>query len=231
VKAIGYSRVSTAGQVRDGVSLEVQEKKIRLYAELHEAESVEIFTDAGISGKRKAARRPGLKAALDRIGKGDCLVVFSLSRLSRSTCELLFLAEDLKKRGASLVSLSENLSTAGAAGALFFTILAALCNFESDQISERVTAACENQRAKGFKTGGGVPFGFTVEGKRLVPEPAEQLAIRGIRDQRQAGASLRVIARELEAQGVRRKAGGSTWNAQAVKNVLTSKTLEAALAV
>ena len=72
MKVIGYLRVSTKKQSAEGVSLEIQEKKIRLYAELHEAESVEIFTDAGISGRRKAKRRPGLKAALEKIGNGDC---------------------------------------------------------------------------------------------------------------------------------------------------------------
>ena len=51
MKTIGYVRVSTSGQAQDGVSLSVQEAKIRAWSELNGAEDVVIFTDAGLSGK------------------------------------------------------------------------------------------------------------------------------------------------------------------------------------
>jgi len=102
MKTIGYVRVSTSGQAQDGVSLSVQEAKIRAWSELNGAEDVVIFTDAGLSGKR-ADNRPALQDALKTVGKGDALVVYSLSRLARSTKDTISIAETLDKRGADLV--------------------------------------------------------------------------------------------------------------------------------
>lgn len=56
------------------------------------AVEVVIFRDEGLSGKR-SDNRPGLQAALKTIGKGDALVVYSLSRLSRSTKDTLVLSD------------------------------------------------------------------------------------------------------------------------------------------
>ena len=70
MRTIGYVRVSTEGQAQDGVSLDAQEAKVRAWAELNNADSVSIFVDAGLSGKR-ADNRPGLQEALNAVGKGD----------------------------------------------------------------------------------------------------------------------------------------------------------------
>jgi putative DNA-invertase from lambdoid prophage Rac len=47
--------------------------------------------------------------------------------------------------------------------------------------------------AQGVYNGGKRPFGFDVVEKRLVPNAAEQAALREMRAMRQAGASLRTI--------------------------------------
>ena len=83
MKAVGYVRVSTEDQSREGVSLEAQEAKIRAWADLNGYDEVVIFTDAGISGS-SMDKREALHDALDAVGKGDVLVVYALSRLARS---------------------------------------------------------------------------------------------------------------------------------------------------
>src|SRR5207237_884687 len=62
LRAIGYIRVSTEEQARDGVSLDAQSAKIRGYCALHEIELVDLVVDAGVSAKSLA--RPGLESAL-----------------------------------------------------------------------------------------------------------------------------------------------------------------------
>ena len=47
IKAIGYIRVSTDEQAKEGVSLENQEAKIRSYCDLKDLELLEIVEDAG----------------------------------------------------------------------------------------------------------------------------------------------------------------------------------------
>ncbi len=47
----GYCRVSTDEQTRTGVSLEIQESKIRDYCKLNDLDEPQIFRDEGESGK------------------------------------------------------------------------------------------------------------------------------------------------------------------------------------
>lgn len=51
LKAVGYARVSTAGQADKGVSLEAQQEKVQAMATVHGAELVEMIVDAGQSAK------------------------------------------------------------------------------------------------------------------------------------------------------------------------------------
>jgi site-specific DNA recombinase len=219
MKVIGYVRVSTDGQAQDGVSLGAQEAKLRAWAELNNAEAVSIFVDAGLSGKR-ADNRPGLQEALAAVGKGDALVVYSLSRLARSTKDTITIAEALEKKGADLVSMAEKIDTTTAAGKMVFRMLAVLSEFERDQVSERTRLALDHKRSCGEKTGGDVPYGYRVEDGRLVQDEGEQKAIALIRRLHAAGNSLRQIARELEARGYRTKTGRTHWHPQSVKQII-----------
>jgi len=219
MKAIGYVRVSTAGQVEDGVSLDAQEAKIRAWAALNDAAAVVIFRDEGLSGKR-ADNRPGLQAALDATGSGDALVVYSLSRLSRSTKDTLTLSDILRKKNADLVSLSERIDTTSAAGKMVFRLLAVLAEFERDQVSDRTRFALAHKRANGQKTGGDVPFGYRARQGKLYPHVAEQNAVRLIVTLADKGLSLRAVCRELEAAGIARKRGASSWHPQAVCRII-----------
>jgi len=219
MKAIGYIRVSTQGQVEDGVSLDAQEAKVRAWADLNGAEDVVIFRDEGISGKR-SDNRPGLQAALDMVGKGDALVVYSLSRLSRSTKDTLILSEILLKKEADLVSLSEKIDTTTAAGKMVFRMLAVLSEFERDQISDRTRFALAHKKANGEKTGGDVPFGYRVRAGKLSRNADEQKAISMILELRSEGLSLREICCRMTAAGIARKKGSLTWHPQIVSDIL-----------
>jgi site-specific DNA recombinase len=226
MKVLGYLRVSTDGQVRDGISVKAQEKKIRAWAELNEAETVTIFNDAGLSGKR-ADNRPGLRDALRTIGRGDALVVYSLSRLARSTKDTISIAETLDRRGADLVSLSEKIDTTTASGKMLFRMLAVLSEFERDQISERTRMALSHKRSNGQKTGGDVPFGHHLKDGSLVPDENEQAAISLILQLRHEGTSLRAIAAELETRGHLTKRGHKRWNPKTVSSIIAREQIAA----
>ena len=222
MKAIGYVRVSTQGQAEDGVSLDAQEAKVRSWADLNGAEVV-IFRDEGISGKR-SDNRPGLKAALEAVGRGDALIVYSLSRLSRSTKDTLTIADALAQKEADLVSLSEKIDTTTAAGKMVFRMMAVLAEFERDQVSDRTRFALAHKRTLNEKTGGDVPFGYRARSGKLYAHAGEQRALRLILDLHGKGTSLRGICRTLEAQGVARKHGSRSWHPQTVADILKRET-------
>ena len=219
MKAVAYTRVSTFAQAEDGVSLDAQAAKIRAWAELNGYEFGGLFSDAGLSGAK--ANRPGLAAALDAVGKGDALVVYSLSRLARNTSHTLEIASELDKRGADLVSLSEKIDTTTAAGKMVFRMLAVLSEFERDQLAERTKLAMSHMKAQGQRVGS-IPYGKRLadDGVTLTDDDTEQETISLVRSLRHNGYTLTAIASELKARGFQPK--GKAWHPQTVKNILAA---------
>lgn len=219
MKAVAYTRVSTFAQAEDGVSLDAQAAKIRAWAELNGYEFGGLFSDAGLSGAK--ANRPGLAAALDAVGKGDALVVYSLSRLARNTSHTLEIASELDKRGADLVSLSEKIDTTTAAGKMVFRMLAVLSEFERDQLAERTKMAMSHMKAQGQRVGS-IPYGKRLadDGVTLTDDDTEQETISLVRSLRHNCYTLTAIASELKARGFQPK--GKAWHPQTVKNILAA---------
>lgn len=204
--AIGYVRVSTEGQAQDGVSLDAQRAKIAAWCELNDYTLTAIHVDAGISGKN--CNRPGLQAALADCGKGNALVVYSLSRLSRSIRDTMDISDKLAKSGADLVSLSEKIDTTSAAGKMVFRLLAVMNEFERDQISERTKSALQHKKAQGERVGT-IQYGYRLadDGIALIEDENEQQVISAIHSMRDSGLSLRKIVVELERNGFVSRSG------------------------
>lgn len=201
---VGYVRVSTEEQAREGVSLAAQEAKIRAWHELNgEGRELVLFRDEGISGAR--ADRAGLAGALGACRRGGVLVAYSLSRLSRSTRHTLELAETLEKRGCDLASLSERIDTSSASGRMIFRLLAVLAEFEREQIGERVSMALAHKRSRGER----------VSRFERSSNAARARAV----ELHAAGASLRAIGRILSAEGLA-TVTGAAWTPKVVRSMI-----------
>lgn len=226
-RAVGYVRVSTEDQAREGVSLEAQQAKIRAWCEANDYELVAIHEDAGLSAKR-ADNRPGLQAALEQTcQERAALVAYSISRLSRSTRDMLAIAERLQQSDADLVSLTERIDTTSAAGRMIFGVLSVLAQFERELIGERTRDAMAHKARKGEAVGR-APRGMRIENGRLSPDPSSDglaLAQRA-RELRAEGLTLQAIADQLDAEGFRPERG-SRLRASTIHYVLRNHHLSA----
>jgi len=219
-RAVGYIRVSTEEQSREGISLDMQAAKIRAYAELNDLELKEIVQDDGISGKSISAR-PGIQTVLSMVKarKVDAIIIYKLDRLARNTIECLSMAEDMDKKGVALHSITEKLDTQSAMGRFFFTLTASLAAMERDVISERTTAALAHKKSNGEKCGGLCPYGYrAIEGK-LVPHIPEQRIISRIKTLRAEGESTRAIVKRLQEEGIHTRKG-TTFSQSQVMRIL-----------
>lgn len=136
---IGYARVSSQGQniqpqvdalTRAGVHPE------HLYKEK-------------VSGTSRNGRAE-LKMLLHRgIRKGDKLVITRLDRLARSLRDLQNLAHELKEREVDLVVLEQSIDTSTAEGRLFFNMLGAIGEFETELRKARQREGIDAALAKG----------------------------------------------------------------------------------
>jgi site-specific DNA recombinase len=221
MQAIGYIRVSTEDQAKEGISLDNQRAKIKAYCQLKDLDLVDIIEDAGISAKN--LNRPGAQRviSLSRNKKVDAVVVYKLDRMFRSTVDALETTKKFDKWDISFHSIVETLDTQSAMGRFFFTLTAALAEMERGIIGERTRATLQHKKAKGEKTGGDVPFGYDVDNTgHLVKNEVEQKAVRLIHRLRLKGYSLRAVCRELEKEGHRTKRGNRTWHPQTVSQIL-----------
>jgi DNA invertase Pin-like site-specific DNA recombinase len=154
---LGYARVSTNEQQRNGYSLDAQ-------CEALEAAGCErIFRECASGGK---AERPELKRLLDQLRQDDVLVVCKLDRLSRSVRDLLLFLDKLNGVGAKFRSLSENLDTTSPAGRAMTQMIAVFAELERGMIRERTKAGLEEARRNGRH--GGRPFKLTIEQRREI---------------------------------------------------------------
>lgn len=208
MKAIGYVRVSTAGQADAGVSLDAQRVKVEQYCELYGLELVDVVTDAGASAK--TLEREGLRNVLSRMeaGEAETLVVVKLDRLTRSVADLNVLLESYFADRFGLVSVSEQINTGTAAGRLVLNVLMSVSQWEREAISERTAAALQHKKAEGQRVGT-VPYGYrlSADGVHLEECPAEQRVIEAIRELRDAGLSYRIVAERLAERGFTNRKG------------------------
>lgn len=149
MELVGYARVSTR-----------EERQVfdRQIDALRAAGCRRIFDDRG-SGA--SADRPGLKACLDYLRKGDVLVVLDLDRLGRLAGELIRLVDGLEARGVGFRALNAEFDTTTPMGRAFLQIQAAFAEMERNVIRQRVKEGVAAARARGRK--GGRPRRMTPE--------------------------------------------------------------------
>lgn len=223
--AIGYVRVSTEDQAKEGVSLDNQKSKIEAYCQLKDLELSEIVEDAGISAKN--LKRPGVQRVqnLARKKQVDAIVVYKLDRIFRSTTDALETTKLFEKWGVSFHSIEETLDTQSAMGRFFFTLTAALAEMERRLIGERTKAALSHKRSRNEKTGGDVPYGYDLTPAGiLIKNDTEQKVIRLIRNLNKDGYSLRRICRELEQAGHLTKNGNTIWQPSTIWKILKRRS-------
>ncbi len=220
-RAVGYCRVSTEEQAREGVSLKAQAARIRAYAEAKTLELVGVVTDEGLSGKD--LRRPGLRDLLERCDRGEVghVIVWKLDRLTRRTRHLLSLVEDVfLAKQIELHSVSESLDTSTPHGRFVLTLFGGLAQMERELIAERTRSALAFKRQQGQPTSH-PPLGFRPNGRRerMIPVPEELEAVREILERWRRGQSYRAIAAQLNAEGARTKRGGRWYHSTVAKVV------------
>ena len=154
---IAYLRVSHTESL-NGTSLEVQEKRCKAFAELHNFNIDYVYSEI-VSGGVEFRKRPVFQKVLKELKSGSKLVVSRLDRLSRKVVDTLSLVDDFKKEHKEIcITDIGNIHTDGVSK-IFVTILASLAEIERENISIRIKASKQIAREERKHLGGYLPTG------------------------------------------------------------------------
>lgn len=222
--AIGYIRVSTEEQAKDGYSLQNQELVINKKCDYEGWEVKEIFHDKGISGA-SMDKRDGIKELLEYVksNKVDYLVVFKVSRLSRKISDVVAIADYLEKAGVKLIAIEDNIDTSTPMGRYFLVFGAIFAEMERENIITQVKGGMQQKAREGEWNGGKPPIGYDLVEKRLKINGAEAEIVKTVYNEYLKGKGYKAIAHSLNEKGFKTKLG-RPFNGNGIKDILSNPT-------
>ncbi len=207
MKVVGYARVSTEEQGRNGYGLAAQRREIEAECARRGWSLVGIEEDVASGRSRK--RRPGLERAVDacRRKEADTLVAAKLDRLSRSVVDAGRLLDEALRGGWKVVALDFGLNTATPNGRLVASVLTAVAEWEAATIAKRTREGLGEARVQGKVA-------------RLVPE-AERTRVLDLAESLPQRAVVAAMERET----------GRRWHLSTVQRLVASERRRTAEAV
>ncbi len=219
--AAAYIRVSTDDQLE--YSPESQRKALIAYAKTAGYILTDdfIFVDEGISG-RSASHRPAFQRMIGMAKQKpkpfDVILVWKYSRFARNREDSVVYKSMLRKQcGIDVVSISEPVGE-DKTSILIEALLEAMDEYYSINLAEEVVRGMTEKARRGGSLGG-APFGYKVEGGKMVPDEETAPIVQWVFQQFLDGVGMRKIAALLNDQGSRTKYG-NLWENRTVEYML-----------
>jgi site-specific DNA recombinase len=161
-----------------------------------------MYDDGGVSGA--TLERPALQRLLAdvRAHRLDVVVVYKVDRLTRSLADFAKIVETFDAHSVSFVSVTQQFNTTTSMGRLTLNVLLSFAQFEREVTGERIRDKIAASKKKGMWMGGQPPLGYDVRERKLVVNQDEAQTVRQIYGRYAELGSVRLLQRELEAQGI-----------------------------
>lgn len=215
-----YVRVSTEDQAKEGFSIPAQLQRLRAFCESQGWDVKTEYVEDGWSAKD--LDRPKMKQLLKDIKKGDIdiILVYRLDRLTRSVLDLYLLLKTFDQYNVAFRSATEVYDTSTAMGRLFITLVAALAQWERENLAERVKFGIEQMIDDGKKPGGHSPYGYKFDKDfdcKIIDDEAK--TVQMIYQLYCDGFGYRSIADRLNDLGIKPRIA-KLWNHNSIRDIL-----------
>lgn len=228
-KKIGlYIRVSTEEQAIEGYSISGQRERLKAFCVAQSWETIKFYVDEGISGR--STERPALKKMMKDIEDGliDVLLVYRLDRLTRSVRDLHDILDFLEKHNCQFRSATEVYDTSTAMGRMFITIVAAIAEWESANLGERVRLG-QIEKARQGEWSAPAPYGFRKnDQKRMEVNPDEIEAVKLMVRKVKEGYSFRQLSLYMQNTSYKPRRGYK-WHIASLLDLLHNPVLYGAM--
>jgi site-specific DNA recombinase len=226
LRVAAYCRVS----ISQNEQLHSLAAQISHYTEILSGDSthkfVGIYADRGISGTQVKNRAEFLRLMEDcRAGLVDQIITKSVSRFGRNTVDTLLYTRELRSLGIDVYFEKERLHSCSAEGELMLTLMAALAESESENMSENIKWGKRRRYEKGCVESLALAnlYGYRKAGGKLAVDEAEAAVIRRIYSEFLDGLNYEQISQRLNADGIPTRRGNDVWFNRTVMNVLTNE--------
>ncbi|MGY0692933.1 recombinase family protein [Virgibacillus sp. FSP13] len=216
-----YIRVSTFEQAKEGYSIAAQKERLTAYCTAQGWDNYKFYVDEGVSAKD--TKRPELQKLFKDMhqGKINMILVYRLDRFTRKVIDLHKMLEEMDNYNCAFKSATEPYDTSTAMGRMFITIVAALAQWEAENLSERVKMALEEKVSSGERVGG-IPFPYDLgDDETLVVNERRTKITLDIIDKIKSGMSSESVAAFLNKTNNDKP----TWRAQTVLRILRNPAL------
>ena len=202
--AVIYARYSCSSQTEQ--SIEGQLHDAYDFAERNGYIILREYIDRALTGTNDA--RPAFQQMIKDSEKKtfQYILVWKLDRFARNRYDSAVYKRQLSKNGVKVVSVKENI-TDSPEGVILEGLLEAMAEYYSADLSQKIKRGRHESVRKGLFPGGPVPIGYTVEEKRLVPDPRTAPLVKEIFTRYADGERIIDIVHDLNARGLRAKRG------------------------
>ncbi|MGN1090161.1 MAG: recombinase family protein, partial [Huintestinicola sp.] len=202
--AVIYARYSSDKQSEQ--SIEGQLYDCYNYAKANDITVIGEYIDRAMTGRNDD--RPDFQRMIKDSAKHtfELVLVWKLDRFARSTEDAAYNRGKLKKNGVRLLSIKEDFGDSSA-GDLMMHVMESFNEFYSADLREKTIRGMHQSALKCQSTGGHVPLGYKIEGKKYVIDEATRFIPETVFRMYSEGERLSDIARYLNEKGYRTRLG------------------------
>ena len=226
LRVCAYARVSTEKEEQINsynFQLKYYEEKIKANSDW---KYVGIYADEGITGTLDYKRDGFMKMMQDATqNKFDMIITKSISRFGRNTVDTLKYVRLLKEKGIAIYFEEERINTLQISGEIMLTVLSAMAQQESENISSHVRLGLKMKKDRGELIGynGCYGYNYNLETKEITINEDEANIVRYMFERYVEGVGSSTIAKELTANGIKTPKGGTKWCESTIRGILKNE--------
>ncbi len=216
--AVIYARYSCDQQSEQ--SIEGQLRVCEDYAKSHDILILDTYIDRAMTGTNdnRADFQRMIKDSSRK--EWNYVLVYKLDRFSRDKYATAIHKKTLRDNGVKVISAMENIPDTPE-GIILESLLEGMNQYYSAELSQKVKRGMRETRLKGLYQGGGVPYGYKIDGRKVVIDEERAENVRFMYAQFAGGVYVKEIIRQLTLNGKQYK--GKPFAMNTVYNILKNQ--------